>query len=150
MKKEFMDCAFDEGIKAFNNGEVPIGAVIVKNNKILAKSHNSKELKNCVLKHAELNAIEIASKKNNNWRLEGCDIYITLEPCPMCASAIKQARISNVFCALSNSDSKNTEIINLIFKQSDSLNSKVNFYNDLDPVRSKDLLRKFFEIQRNK
>ena len=150
MKKEFMDCAFEESIKAFNNGEVPIGAVIVKNDEIIAKSHNSKEKNCCVLRHAELNVIETASKKLNNWRLDGCDIYITLEPCPMCASAIKQARISNVYCALSNSDQKNNEIVNLIFNQSDSLNNIVNFYNDLDADNSKKLLRNFFEIQRKK
>ena len=150
MRKEFMDCAFDEAMKAFQNDEVPIGAVIVKNNEIIAKSHNSKEVNNCVLNHAELDVIEIASKKLNNWRLDGCDIYITLEPCPMCASAIKQARINNVYCALSNSDRKNGEIINLIFNQSDSLNKIVNFCNDLDPLKSKELLKKFFENKRNK
>lgn len=149
MKKEFMDCAFDEAVKAFYDDEVPIGAVIVKDNEIIAKSHNSKEFNNCILNHAELNVIEIASKKLNNWRLDGCDIYITLEPCPMCASAIKQARISNVYSALANSDVKNMEIINLIFNYSDSLNNSVNFYNNLDPLKSKELLKKFFENKRN-
>lgn len=149
MKKEFMDCAFDEAVKAFYDDEVPIGAVIVKDNEIIAKSHNSKEFNNCILNHAELNVIEIASKKLNNWRLDGCDIYITLEPCPMCASAIKQARISNVYSALANSDVKNMEIINLIFNSSDSLNNSVNFYNNLDPLKSKELLKKFFENKRN-
>jgi len=150
MKNEFMYLAFEEAERAFNEGEVPIGAVIVKNGEIIAKSHNSKEFNNSVLKHAELNAIEIASEMIGNWRLDECDIYITLEPCPMCASAIKQARINNVFCALSNSDKNNTEIIKLIFDQTDALNNKVNFYNDLFPVKSKELLRKFFEIQRKK
>ena len=150
MNKYFMDIAFKEAEMAFLDNEVPVGAVIVKNGEIISKSHNLKEKLNSVLKHAELNVIEEASSKCNNWRLDGCDIYITLEPCPMCASAIKQARISRVFCALSNSDVKNGEIIKNIFGNSDSTNNKVEFYNNLDMDRASEILKKFFEIQRKK
>ena len=92
----FMNIAYKEAIKAYNCGEVPIGAVIVKNNKIIAHTHNLKETKNNVTRHAEIIAIEKASKKLNNWRLLDCTMYVTMFPCPMCASAINQARISKI------------------------------------------------------
>ena len=92
----FMKKALDEANKAFSIGEIPIGAVIVKNNKIIARGHNLKENKNSAIKHAEIVAIEKASKKLNNWRLIDCTMYITMFPCPMCASAINQSRISRV------------------------------------------------------
>ncbi len=103
MEEKFMRIAINEAKKALILGEVPVGAVIVKNGKIISKAYNKKEKLNSVTKHAEIIAVEKASKKINNWRLDGCDIYITLEPCPMCASAIKQARISNIYFGLSNS-----------------------------------------------
>jgi tRNA(adenine34) deaminase len=100
-----------------------------------------------VLGHAEINAIHDAEKKLKNWRLDGCDIYVTLDPCPMCASAIKQARISNVYSALNNSDFNNEKILNLIFNK-DTCNSSVNFVSNLDSERSKKLLNSFFKKQR--
>ena len=100
MNFEYMNIAFDEAKKAFKCDEVPIGAVLVKNDKIIAKSHNNKEKKSCCLCHAELNVIKKASKKFKNWRLDDCELYVTLDPCPMCASAIKQSRISTVYSAL--------------------------------------------------
>ena len=92
----FMKEALKEAKKAYKCGEVPIGAVIVKNDKIIARSYNLKETKNTATRHAEIIAIDKASKKLNNWRLVDCTIYITMFPCPMCASAINQARISKV------------------------------------------------------
>ena len=99
MNLKYLNLAFEYAEKAFVHGEVPIGAVIVKNNEIIGVGYNVKEEKQSVLAHAELIAINQASKKLNNWRLDNCDIYVTLDPCPMCASAIKQARIKNVFSA---------------------------------------------------
>ena len=148
MNREYMDIAFEEAYKAFTIDEVPIGAVIVKDNKIIAKAHNLKETLNCCTKHAEIIAIEYASKKLNNWRLIDCDLYVTLDPCPMCASAIKQARIKNVYSALSNSDSSNTEIIKKIF-EADSTNPGVNFVSNIEPTKSQIILNKFFKKQRN-
>ena len=92
----FFDIAYEEALIAYNNGEVPVGCVIVKNGEIIVKAHNRKDELKSVLGHAELLAIEEASSKLDNWRLLDCDIYITLDPCIMCASAIKQARISNI------------------------------------------------------
>ena len=99
MKKEFLDLAIKYAYKAYRIKEVPVGAVIVKDNKIIGFGYNKKEKNNSVLEHAELNAIKMAQKKLNNWRLNDCDIYVSLDPCPMCASAIKQARIKNVYSA---------------------------------------------------
>ena len=102
---------------------------------------------NCTA-HAEILAISEASKVLNNWRLDGCEIYVTLDPCPMCASAIKQSRISTVYSALSNSDKKNAHIIEEIFKK-DKVNPSVEFKSNLFPQKSKILLNEFFEKQRN-
>lgn len=83
-------------------GEVPIGAVITKDNKILSYAYNSREKDQMATHHAELKAIEKACKKLQSWRLDDCDIYVTLEPCPMCLGAALNARIKNVFYAVKN------------------------------------------------
>lgn len=149
MNKDFLDLAFFYAEKAYSANEVPIGAVIVKDNDVISYGFNQKEEKSSVLAHAELIAIAEASKKLNNWRLDGCDIYVTLDPCPMCASAIKQARIKNVYSALNNADSNNLPLILDIFS-TDKVNSSVNFVSNLDLERSKRLLSDFFKKQRKK
>ena len=149
MNDKYMMMAFEEAKIAFNNNEVPIGVVIVKDDKIISKAHNRKELDNLVTSHAEIIAIQKAEKNLDNWRLDNCDLYVTLDPCPMCASAIKQARISNVYSALSNSDLNNSKIINEIFKNNDSINKSVEFKTDLFVDKSKELLSLFFENKRN-
>lgn len=113
-----MKIALKEAKKAFLDKEVPVGAVIVKNDKIIAKAHNLKDTKAIVTKHAELIAIEKASKKLCNWRLNDCIIYITLEPCPMCASAIEQARFSMIVYGADSNNEKNTKIFQRIFDDS--------------------------------
>ena len=148
MNQKYLDLAFEYAEVAFKNNEVPVGAVIVKNDEVISYGYNLKESNNSVLKHAELIAIEEASKKINNWRLENCDIYVTLDPCPMCASAIKQARIKNVYSALNNSDSKNTDLLDLIFLK-DNSNPQVNFVSNLAVEKSKRILNSFFKKQRN-
>ena len=148
MNEKYMKLAFLEAKKAYDCGEVPIGTVIVKNEKVLAKAHNLKEKYQCAIYHAEMLAIKKASKKINNWRLDGCDIYITLEPCPMCASAIKQARIQNIYCALSNTD-ENTKLLEKILAK-DHINPKVNLYNNLFSESGKKILKDFFNKRRKK
>ena len=93
----FMREALRQAKKAFDKDETPIGAVIVKDGKIISRAYNMREAKKNVLMHAEIAAIDKACKKLGGWRLCGCDIYVTLEPCPMCAGAIVQARIDNVY-----------------------------------------------------
>lgn len=149
MDLKYMDIAFLEAKKAFNLGEVPVGAVIVKNGVVLAKAYNKKEKTCCALNHAEILAIKKASKRLKNWRLEDCDIYVTLEPCPMCASAIKQSRIKNVYSAISNKDKNNNELILEIFN-TDAVNAGVNFINGLAVEKSETLLQKFFSERRKK
>ena len=126
--------------------EIPVGAVIVKDNVVIAKAHNMKETNKNVIDHAEIMAIIEASKVLNNWRLEECDIYITLDPCPMCASAIKQARIKNVYSALRKIDN-NVKVVEKIFEIND-INSSLNFVTNLAESRSKFLLQEFFKKKR--
>lgn len=150
MNLKYMDLAFMEAKKAYDNNEVPIGVVIVKDNSVLSLSYNKVETNNCAIYHAEIQAIIDASKKVNNWRLDGCDMYTTLDPCPMCAGAIKQARISNVYSALSTTSNINRTIINDIFTCADSSNPSVNFISNISPDREKGLLSEFFQKQRKK
>ena len=94
--------ALKEACKAKLIDEVPIGCVIVKDDKIIARGHNQRETNQDPTGHAEIIAIKKASKKLNSWRLEGCDIYVTLEPCIMCSGAIIQSRISKVYYGASD------------------------------------------------
>lgn len=96
MDEKFMSAAIKEAHKAKEINEVPIGAVIVYQNKIIARGHNIRETSQLALSHAELTAIHIANKKLGSWRLEDCTLYVTLEPCQMCAGAIVQARMKRV------------------------------------------------------
>ena len=94
--EKYMKEAIKEAKKAELKDEVPIGCVIIKDDKIIARAHNLRESKQQSIAHAEILAIEKACKKIGSWRLENCDLYVTLEPCPMCSGAILQSRISNV------------------------------------------------------
>lgn len=94
-----MNEAIKEAEKAFKKNEVPIGAVIVLNNKIIAKGYNKREKSQNATRHAEIIAIEKACKKLHSWRLDEAEMYVTLEPCPMCAGAIANARIKKVVYA---------------------------------------------------
>ena len=96
-KNKFMKQALKEAKKAYEKLEVPVGAVIVKDGKIIAKAHNLKETKTDTTKHAEILAIQKASKKLESWRLLDCEMYITLEPCSMCAGAIINSRIKKIY-----------------------------------------------------
>lgn len=93
----FMREAIALAEKAARHHEVPVGAVVVKNGEIIGRGYNTRETEKSILGHAEINAIKEAAKHLGDWRLDGCDIYVTLEPCPMCAGAIINARINRVF-----------------------------------------------------
>ncbi|WP_432662201.1 tRNA adenosine(34) deaminase TadA [Wukongibacter baidiensis] len=97
MKEFYMKEALKEADKAFKLGEVPIGAVIVRNNEIIARGYNLRESAKDPTAHAEILAIKRASEALGGWRLTNCDLYVTIEPCPMCAGAIVMARIDRVF-----------------------------------------------------
>lgn len=104
---KFIDKALKEAYKAYKKDEVPVGAVIVKDNKIISKAHNSRVKSNNVFSHAEINAIIKASKRLKDWRLTNCDLYVTLKPCKMCNILIKESRISNVYYLIDRLEEKN-------------------------------------------
>lgn len=97
MEEKFMKEALKEARKAYDKLEVPVGCVIVKDGKIIARAHNQKETKLDTTKHAEILAIQKASKKLKSWRLLDCEMYVTLEPCTMCAGAIINSRVKKVY-----------------------------------------------------
>mgnify|MGYP000901813646 CR=1 FL=1 len=113
--------ALREAQKCLEINEVPVGAVIVRNNKIIARGHNLKEALNDCTAHAEIVAIREASKAAGSWRLTDCDLYVTLEPCPMCAGAIMSARLRKVYIgAFDSKGGACGSVINVL--QNDSLN----------------------------
>lgn len=95
--ERFMRLALKQAQVSYKNDEVPIGAIVVKNGQVIARAHNTRNASRNAVEHAELVAIERACKKLNDWRLTGCDLYVTLEPCVMCLGACYNARISNVY-----------------------------------------------------
>ena len=104
-----------EAKKAYKKSEIPVGCVIVKNNTIISKAHNTKQRSHSCINHAEILAIIKAEKKLNDWRLNDCELYVSLEPCHMCQEAIRQARIKKVYyledSSFNNEDKKNIEYI---------------------------------------
>ena len=104
MNEKYFKMAYKEAVKAYKKGEVPVGAVIVKNNKVISKSNNNRQKKHNLLGHAEINCILKAEKKLKDWRLDGCDLYVTLEPCNLCNICIRESRINNVFFLISQFD----------------------------------------------
>ena len=147
MHEKFMKEALIEAEKALAFDEVPVGAVIVRNEKILARAHNLKNKSNSSLAHAEILAINKASKKIQNWRLIDCDIYVTLEPCPMCASAIKQSRIKNIYYGVESTNMNNHKIFEMICENKDN-NSPVKYYSGLKKNECLTLLSEFFTRKR--
>ena len=145
---EYMLLALEEAKKAYNEGEVPVGAVIVKDDNVIAKAYNTKEKNKCSLDHAELSAIKFACGKLDNWRLIGTTIYVTLEPCPMCASAIKQSRINRVVYLLDNNDINTSKIVNEIFSLHDAnapvekVKLDISKFNEEDIMILSDFFRK--------
>ncbi|MGM9971954.1 MAG: nucleoside deaminase [Anaeroplasmataceae bacterium] len=97
MDIKYMKLAIEEAKKAYKHNEVPVGCVIVCDNKVIAKAYNKREGSQNSLYHAEILCINKACKKLKSWRLDECDIYVTLEPCPMCSGAIIQSKIKNIY-----------------------------------------------------
>ena len=96
-QENYMELALNEAKKAYKIEEIPVGAIIVKDGKVISRAYNQKETKNNPIAHAEILAIERASKKLGRWRLDDCDLYVTLEPCPMCAGALINSRIKKLY-----------------------------------------------------
>ena len=124
MDDKFMNYALKEAQKAYNKMDVPVGCVIVHNGKIIARGYNKREKDQNVIKHAEIEAIDKACKALKSWRLNDCTIYTTLFPCPMCASAIQQSRISKlVYLNDTNNKVLNDISLNILFNE--NLNHRV-------------------------
>ena len=147
MEEKFMIEALKEAKKAYKKDEVPVGAVIVKNGEIIARAHNLREKKQSATAHAEILAIEKASKQLNSWRLIDCDMYVTLEPCSMCAGAIINSRIRRVY--IGASDEKNGAVGSVfnLFKDY-KFNHNVNYEKGILETECKDLLQDFFKSLR--
>ncbi|MGX5377984.1 tRNA adenosine(34) deaminase TadA [Ligilactobacillus sp. LYQ135] len=101
--RKYMQAALNEAQKAAALGEVPIGCVIVKDHQIIGRGYNFREKSNLAIDHAEIRAIKMANQQVNSWRLEQCALFVTLEPCPMCAGAILNSRISEVYYGAADS-----------------------------------------------
>ena len=149
LDKYFMKKALLEAKKAYQKDEVPIGCVIVKDNKIIARGHNLRECNHSSISHAEIIAINKANKKLNNWRLIDTTMYVTLEPCPMCAGAIFNSRISRVVYA-----SKDEKYGSLggVFNLFDvkTLNHHIEIKGGVLEEESTKLIKEFFKQKRNK
>jgi len=146
MKNDFIDEAFNEAKIAFDLNEVPVGAVIVKNNEIISRAHNLKRYTNNIVNHAEIIAIMAACEKVNDWRLNGCEMYVTLEPCAMCAGAIVQSRISKLYIGSKSNIKSNSKIIKSIL-QNDEYNHRVEIVY-LNNKRCSQIMTDFFENKR--
>ena len=144
MQELFMKEALKEAKKAYDKLEVPVGCVIVKDNKIIARGHNLKETKFDTTKHAELIAIQKASKKLHSWRLLDCDMYVTLEPCSMCAGAIINSRIKNLYIgALDEKTGAAGSVLNLF--EDYTFNHKVNLEKGILKQDCEIILKDFFK-----
>ncbi len=142
--------ALKEAKKAYKKLEIPVGAVIVKNGEIIARAHNLKETKNDTTKHAEIIAIQKASKKINAWRLEDCEMYVTLEPCTMCAVAIINSRIKKIY--IGTQDPKTGacgSVLNLF--EDYKFNHKVEYETNIMQKECEQILKDFFkELRQSK
>ena len=148
-KEYFMNEALKEAQKAYKKQEVPVGVVIVKDDKIIARAYNQKEMKNSPIKHAEIIAIEKACKKLNNWRLNDCQMYVTLEPCPMCTGAIINSRINRIYIgAVQEKTGACGSKVNLIENYQSEIKIDVEFGILQDKCLN--LVQKFFKELRKK
>lgn len=140
-EEAFMELALEQAKIAYKKREIPIGCVIVKNGKVIAKAYNTREKSKSAIAHAEILAIKKACRKLKNWRLEDTDIFVTVEPCLMCMGAILNARIKNVYYG-----TKNTSMSNVKIDYSKSiLNHRLNVIAGVKEMECASLLKSFFK-----
>jgi len=143
-KEYYMNQALKEAQKAYKKLEVPVGAIIVKDGKIIARAHNQKETKTDTTKHAEILAIQKASKKLKSWRLIDCEMYVTLEPCTMCAGAIINSRIKKVnIGAMDEKTGAVGSVLNLF--EDYTFNHKVEYETAILKQQCENILKTFFK-----
>lgn len=145
--RSFMEMALDEAQLSFNDNEVPVGAIIVKDNEVIGSGRNRVIHTNNVTSHAEINAIIDASKNTNNYRLNNAKMYVTLEPCHMCAKAIIDARIDEVIFAAPEPKTGSIISIDNIYERI-KFNHKTSYKYGLLMNESSNLLKKFFKTKR--
>lgn len=149
MNEKYMKEAIKQAQKAYNINEVPIGCVIVCEGKIISRGYNRRTIDNNTLSHAELTAIKKASKKLGDWRLDGCEMYVTLEPCQMCSGAIVQSRIKKVYIGTMNPKAGCAgSILNLL--QVKQFNHQVEIETGIMQEECSTMLKQFFRNLRNK
>lgn len=141
-----MDLAIEEALKS--DVDIPVGAVVVKNGKVISSAFNTRERDKDVTAHAEILAIRRAEKVLDNWRLDGCDIYVTLEPCPMCGWAILQSRIKNVY--FGSYDLKYGSFSSKIDLRNVAQGNNLSVYGGIKEFECDKLINNFFENVRNK
>ena len=144
MEEKYMKEALKEAKKAYEKLEVPVGAVVVKDNRIIARAHNLKETKKDTTNHAEILAIQKASKKLEAWRLNDCEMYVTLEPCSMCAGAIINSRIKKIYIgALDEKTGAAGSVLNLF--EDYKFNHKVEVEKGILKEECENILKSFFK-----
>ena len=148
-KEKFMKEAIKQAKKAYDKEEIPVGAVIVKDGKIIARGYNKKEEKKDTTHHAEIIAIQKASRKIGAWRLQDCEMYVTLEPCAMCTGALIQARLKRVY--IGTMDPKTGacgSVLNLL--EDYKFNHKVEVETNIMQKECEKILKDFFKYLRSK
>lgn len=135
MNQKYMEIAIKEADKALKSNEMPVGSVIIYKDKIIGKGYNKKECKKNSLMHAEMIAINSACKKNKDWRLNDCELYVTMEPCVMCMGAIIESRIKTVYYGVENKKTHNMNIdlcnkekIGMIKISNNKINEQLDFF----------------------
>ena len=140
MLEKYYNLLIKLALKAAHENEVPISAIIIKDNKIIAKAYNKREKNKNILNHAEIIAIQKASKKLKSWHLNECDLYVTLKPCSICENIIKQARIKNVYYLLDKPETKKE------YNKTKFVKANVCTYEQM----YKNILSDFFKKKRDK
>ncbi len=149
MKDFYMKEALKEARKAFELGEIPIGAIIVRDNEIIARAYNLRESTKDPTAHAEILAIRRASEALGGWRLTGCDLYVTIEPCPMCAGAIVMARINRLFIGSMDPKAGSAgSLYNIV--DDDRLNHRVKVIYNVLSSECSNIMKEFFKKLRKK
>ena len=144
---DYMIEALKEAQIALEEGEVPVGAVVVKDGRIIGRGHNRRERELDISGHAEISAMKEAAKQLGRWALDGCAVYVTLEPCLMCAGAIKQARVRSLHCAAKD-ERYGAESAYHLFSSKDAYASPLVYFGE-EEAKSASLLNRFFANQRN-
>lgn len=141
--EQLMLKALKQANLAYKKGEAAVGAIIVRDGKVIARGHNLKEAKHDITSHAEIEAIRKAAKKLGTWRLDGCDMYVTLEPCPMCAGAIIQSRIRTLYIGAMDSKAGAAGSVIDLFRVA-QFNHRVDVVYGLLFEQCGEILKKFF------